>query len=157
MAVGVGDTAPDFTLPGRGGEDISLASFAGSKNVVLVFFPLAFSPVCTDQLTAIGGNAARYAGEDAQVIGISVDSHFAQSAFADALGVGDSVSLAADFEPKGAVAKAYGVYLDGPGISGRATFVIDKAGVVQGAYLTDVPTDMPDEDDYFSALGSCSV
>lgn len=156
MAVSVGDSAPDFTLRGRGGEDVRLSSFAGQRNVVLVFYPLAFSGVCTDQFTAIGENAGRYAGEDAQVIGISVDSHHAQTAFADALGIGDTVMMLSDFEPKGAVARKYGTYMEGPGISGRATFVIDRNGTVQGALLTDVPSEIPDEDAYFSALAACS-
>lgn len=156
MPVSVGDTAPDFTLRGRGGEDVTLSSYAGRQNVVLVFYPLAFSGVCTDQFTAIGDNASRYAGDDAQVIGVSVDSHHAQSAFVDALGIGDSVLMVSDFEPKGAVARDYGTYMDGPGFSGRATFVIDKNGVIQGAFRTDVPTEMPDEAEYFSALSACS-
>ena len=155
MAVDIGDSAPDFTLKTRGGDEVSLSSYRGDKNVVLVFFPLAFSGVCTEQFTAIGGNAARYAEEGAAVIGVSVDSHYAQSAFADALGVTDSVTMAADFEPKGAVARAYGTYLDGPGFSGRATFVIDKQGAVQAALRTDAPTEVPDEAEYFAALAAC--
>ncbi len=156
MAIAVGQEAPDFTLPGRGGDPVSLADYRGKKNVVLVFYPLAFSGVCTKQLTAIGGNESEYAGKDAQVIGISVDSHFSQSAFADSIGLKDTI-FAADFEPKGEVSRAYGVYLDGKGISTRATFVIDKNGVVQHADVKDVPTDVPDEAETLAALANCEV
>lgn len=156
MAVDVGQEAPDFTLPSRGGETITLSDYRGKKNVVLVFYPLAFSGVCTKQLTAIGENETRYAGSDAQVIAISVDSHFAQSAFADSLGLTDTV-MAADFEPKGAVARDYGVYLDERGISTRASFVIDKAGVVRHADVKPTPADVPDEEAYFAALATCDV
>lgn len=157
MSVDVGDTAPDFTLKGRGGEELSLASFAGRQNVVLVFYPLAFSGVCADQFSAIGNNAERYADEDAQVIGISVDSHYAQSAFADALGLSDRVRMASDFAPKGEVARAYGTYMEGPEISGRATFVIDKEGIIRDAIRTDVPSEIPDEEAYFRALAACPL
>jgi mycoredoxin-dependent peroxiredoxin len=156
MAIEVGQEAPDFTLKNTDGEDVTLSSFRGQKNVVLAFYPLAFSPVCTDQLTQMGGNGGKYADNDAQVLAVSVDSRYAQAAFAQSIGA-DSVAFLADFEPKGATSQAYGVYLDAPGISGRATFVIDKAGIVQGASLTAVPTDMPDEDAYFATLATCSV
>lgn len=156
MAIAVGQEAPDFTLPGRGGESVTLSSYRGEKNVVLVFYPLAFSGVCTKQLTTIGGNESQYADQDAQVIGISVDSHFSQSAFADSIGLKDTI-MAADFEPKGAVARDYGVYLDGKGISTRATFVIDKSGVVRHADVKEVPTDVPDEADAIAALATCEA
>lgn len=156
MALAIGDEAPDFTLPSRDGETVTLSDFRGKKNVVLVFFPLAFSGVCTKQLTAIGQNEAQYAGADAQVIGISVDSHFSQSAFADSIGLKDTI-LVADFEPKGAVAKEYGAYLDERGISTRASFVIDSKGIIQHADVKDAPVDVPDEDAYFAALASCPV
>ncbi len=156
MAASVGQEAPDFTLPSRGGETITLSDYRGAKNVVLVFYPLAFSGACTKQLTEIGENEARYAGADAQVITVSVDSHFSQSAFADAIGLKDTV-MAADFEPKGAVARSYGVYLDERGISTRASFVIDKAGIVRHADVKPTPADVPDEEAYFSALAACDV
>ena len=157
MPVEVGQQAPGFTLKSGDNEDVSLKDFKERKNVVLVFFPAAFSSFCTDQLTAVGANEARYASERAQVIGISVDNRHANKAFAQQLGLTDTILLS-DFEPKGAVAREYGVYLEGPGLSGRATFVIDKAGVVQYRALTDAPTEIPDEEAYFSAgLAACTV
>jgi peroxiredoxin (alkyl hydroperoxide reductase subunit C) len=156
MPIEVGREAPDFTLKDGANEDVALSSFRGRKNVVLVFYPLAFSSVCTRQLSQIGEHEARYAGEDAQVIGVSVDSRYVQRRFAEDLGLRDTILLA-DFEPKGATSRAYGVYLDERGFSGRATFVIDKAGVVRSASLTDEPSQMPDEEGYFQALAACNL
>jgi mycoredoxin-dependent peroxiredoxin len=156
MAVEVGQPAPDFTLKDQDGNDVTLSSFRGQRNVVLVFFPLAFSPVCTRQLTAVGGQEARYAGADAQVLGISVDSRWAQKAFAEALGLEDA-RLLADFEPKGEVARRYGVYLDERGYANRASFVIDGSGVVRHAEVMTSPGDIPDEEASFAALAACSV
>ena len=156
MAIEIGQEAPDFTLKDPAGEDVTLSSFRGSKNVVLVFYPGAFSGVCTTQLTEIGRHEDRYAAGDAQVIGVSVDSRHSQGRFAEDLGLTDAVLLA-DFNPKGAVSRDYGVYLEEFGFSARATFVIDKAGVVRGISLTDNPGQIPDEQEYFQALAVCGV
>jgi mycoredoxin-dependent peroxiredoxin len=156
MAIEVGQEAPDFTLKDTENRDVTLSSFRGDKNVVLVFYPLAFSGVCTRQLTEIGEHERRYAEGGAQVIGVSVDSRYAQTRFAEELGLRDTILLA-DFEPKGAISRRYGVYLDERGYSGRATFVIDKAGVVRGASLTETPAEIPDEEDYFRALAVCNI
>jgi peroxiredoxin len=156
MGVEVGEPAPDFTLKDQDGNDVTLSQFRGRQNVVLVFFPLAFSTVCTRQLTAVGGHENRYAGADAQVLGISVDSRHAQKAFAESLGLTD-VRLLADFEPKGAVARRYGVYLEERGYSNRASFVIDRSGVVRHADVMQSPGDIPDEEASFAALAACTV
>jgi mycoredoxin-dependent peroxiredoxin len=156
MAIEIGQEAPDFTLRDPAGEDVTLSSFRGSRNVVLVFYPLAFSSGCTRQLTDIGAHESRYAESDAQVLGISVDSRYSQGRFAGELGLEDTILLA-DFEPKGAVSRSYGVYRDDLGFSGRASFVIDKAGVVRGVSLTDNPGQTPDEEEYFRALSACAV
>jgi mycoredoxin-dependent peroxiredoxin len=156
MPIEVGQEAPDFTLKNPANEDVALSSFRGRKNVVLVFYPLAFSSVCTRQLTQIGEHEARYAGEDAQVVGVSVDSRYVQGRFGGELGLRDTILLA-DFEPKGAVSRAYGVYLDERGYSGRATFVIDRSGVVRSASVSDALSEIPDEDDSFRALAVCNL
>ncbi len=156
MAIEIGQEAPDFTLKDPAGEVVTLSSFRGSKNVVLVFYPLAFSGTCTRQLTDIGAHESRYAEDDAQVLGISVDSRYCQGRFARDLGLADTILLA-DFEPKGAVSRSYGVYRDDLGFSGRASFVIDKAGVVRGVALTENPGQTPDEEEYFQALSACAV
>lgn len=150
MAIEVGQEAPDFTLKDSANEDVTLSSFRGRKNVVLVFYPAAFSGVCTTQLTEIGAHESRYADRDAQVIGVSIDHHHAQDAFSRSLGLKDTILLA-DFEPKGAVSRLYRVYIDRTGLSGRATFVIDKSGVVRDSALTETPRDIPDEEGYFAA------
>ncbi len=155
MAVEVGQEAPDFTLKNQLGDEISLSSFRGDKNVVVMFYPLAFSGTCTTQLTGVSHREEEYSEEQAQVLGVSVDSHHAQAAFKASLGLTDTMLLA-DFEPKGAVARAYGVYLDERGHSGRAIFVIDKAGIVRRAEFTR-PPDVPDEDAALAALNACNT
>jgi peroxiredoxin len=153
MAVEVGDTAPDFTLPDPDGAEVSLSDFRG-RNVVLVFYPGAFSPVCIRQLAGVGASEGRFAGSDAQVIGVSVDSRYSQGRFAADLGLRDTILLA-DFHPKGEVARRYGVWMEGPGFAGRGTFVIDRRGVVRGVHLADNPGLIPDEEDYFRSLAAC--
>lgn len=155
MAIEVGQEAPDFTLKGPDNENVTLSSFRGQTNVVLVFFPLAFSGVCTTQLADIGRHESRYADSDARVLGISVDHHYAQKAFGDSLGLG-ATTLLADFEPKGAVAREYGVYMEDKGFSTRASFVIDRDGIVRHA-VVNAPRDIPDEDAYFAALSVCNL
>lgn len=156
MAVEVGQEAPDFTLKNPDNEDVTLSSFRGRKNVVVVFYPLAFSGNCTTQMTQVRDSAGRYSHSEAQVLGISVDSRYVQGRFAQELGLTGAILLA-DFEPKGAVSRAYGVYRDQNGFSGRASFVIDKGGIVRGVSLTDNPGQIPDEEEYFAALAACSV
>lgn len=154
MTIEVGQEAPDFTLKGPGGEPVTLTSFRGKKNVVLMFYPLAFSSTCTTQFTSVRTHEGRYAGEDTQVLGVSVDGHHAQAAFARSLGL-DGTLLLADFEPKGEVARAYGVYRDQAGHSGRATFVIDKEGIVRRADVAP-PGELPDEGAALAALAACN-
>ncbi len=155
MAVDVGHEAPDFTLTSQTGQDVTLSSFRGAKNVVLVFYPLAFSGGCTKQFTEIGANEGRYADVQTQVLGVSVDSFHAQAAFARSLGL-DATLMLADFEPKGAVAKSYGVYRDVRGHSARATFVIDKQGIIRHADIP-VPPEIPDEDTIVAAVNTCNA
>lgn len=119
---------------------MSLADFAG-RRLLLVFYPLDFSPVCTDQLTAYREIVPELDEAGVEMVGISVDSAFAHAAFREKLGV-DTVLLA-DFEPKGKVASDYGVYLDGAGIAARALVLIDGDGVVEWVYETDTPADIP--------------
>jgi peroxiredoxin (alkyl hydroperoxide reductase subunit C) len=155
MPVEVGQEAPDFTLKNQAGEHVTLSSFRGAKNVVLMFYPLAFSGVCTRQFTDISAHEGRYADGQAQVLGISVDSFHGQAAFAKSLGL-DATIMLADFEPKGAVARDYGVYLDDRGHSARATFVIDKQGIVRRAEVATTP-ELPDEDAVMASLTTCNA
>lgn len=151
----VGQEAPDFTLNDERGEPVTLSSFRGERNVVLVFFPGAFSGVCTAQLTSLGGAEDRLASGDAKVLGISVDSHHTNAAFAESIGL-TRTTLLADFHPKGEVARRYGVWSEEYGVARRATFAVDRSGVVRSAALLE-PLVVPDEQTYFAALAACAA
>ena len=136
----VGAAAPDFTLPDHTGQEVSLSDFAG-KRLMLAFYPLDFSPVCTDQLAAYREIQPQLDDAGVTLVGVSVDSAFAHKAFRDSLGV--ETTLLADFEPKGAVANAYGAYLADAGHSNRSLVLIDADGKVEWVYETDTPLDIP--------------
>jgi len=122
----VGQEAPDFRLKGPGGSFYTLSEYRGDKNVVLVFFPLAFSAVCSHQLPEMQKELPRFEAADAVVFGISVDSHHSNAAFARQLGL--TFPLLSDWKHE--AAKAYGVLLPQAGYTSRVTFVIDKAGTI---------------------------
>ncbi len=129
MAVEVGSQAPDFTLKDYNKQDVSLSSFQGEKNVLLVFYPFAFSGTCTGELCQVRDELADYTNADVQILGVSVDSPFALKAWAEQQGY--TFPLLADFWPHGEVAKSYGVFNEGAGMALRGTFLIDKQGVVR--------------------------
>src|ERR1700737_4884880 len=131
MAIAVGQPPPEFTLKDQNQKEIKLSDFAGKRNVVLMFYPLDFSPVCTNEHACFVNGLKQYEKLDAQVLGLSVDSVWAHKAFAEKMGI--SYPLLADFHPKGAVADKFGMYLSEKGITGRAIAIIDKAG--KGACL----------------------
>jgi peroxiredoxin len=146
MAIAVGTKAPDFNLKSKqasGIVDVKLSNNLGKKNTVVLFFPLAFTGVCTTELCDVTAGLAQYTGLNAEVIGISVDSPFAQEAWAQKEKIG--ITLASDLNKT--TTKAYDVVfpmLAGVGdTSARAAFVIDKAGVVQYAEQTATPKDLP--------------
>jgi peroxiredoxin len=124
----VGGPAPDFELPNQFGEPVRLSSFRG-QNVVLVFYPFAFSGICTGELCEIRDNLASFEDSNAVVLAISVDSKFSLRAYAEKEGYG--FDLLADFWPHGAVASAYGVFDHQSGMARRGTFIIDPAGIVR--------------------------
>ena len=124
----VGDAAPDFELLNQFGEPVRLSELRG-RNVVLVFFPFAFSGICTGELCEIRDNLALFEDADAVVLGISVDSKFAQRAYAEKEGY--AFDLLADFWPHGAVAEQYGVFDAESGMAKRGTFIIDAGGIVR--------------------------
>ena len=146
MPIAVGTKAPDFTLKSKdanGLRDITLSANFGKKNTLVLFFPLAFTGVCTQEFCDVSQGLGAYAGLDAEIIGISVDSPFAQEAWAQSKGI--TVPLVSDLNKT--VTKAYGVEF--PGLAGigdtsaRAAFVVDKNGVVQYAEQTPTPKDLP--------------
>ncbi len=152
MTVGVGETAPDFELMDQGGAVVKLADFRGERNVVLVFFPLAFSGICEGELCSIRDELADLAeSDDVQVLAVSVDSMFAHRAWADQQGY--KFPLLADFWPHGAVAKAYGVFEESRGVAKRGTFVIDKSGTVRWSVVNGIP-DARDTGEYRAALAA---
>ena len=134
--VTVGQQAPDFTLKNQEQKEINLSSLRG-KNVVLAFYPLDFSPVCSKEHACFHDDLKQFEGLNAQVLGISVDSAWAHKAFAEHLKI--HYPLLADFHPKGAVADKYGLYLADKGITNRATVIIDKEGIVRYVKVYDIP------------------
>ena len=146
MAITVGSKAPDFTLKSKqasGLVDVKLSDNFGKKNTVLLFFPLAFTGVCTQEMCDITAGLNAYKGLNADVIGISVDSPFAQDAWAQKEKIG--ITLCSDLNKK--TADAYGTLLpdlNGLGaVSARAAFVIDKGGVIQYSEQTPTPKELP--------------
>jgi glutaredoxin-dependent peroxiredoxin len=146
MAIQVGSKAPDFTLKSKTtgtATDVTLSNNFGKKNTVLLFFPLAFTGVCTSEMCDVTAGLKNYSDMNADVIGVSVDSPFAQEAWAKQEKIG--ITLASDLNKK--TSEAYGVLL--PDLMGfgstaaRAAFVIDKNGVVQYAEQTPTPKDLP--------------
>jgi peroxiredoxin len=153
MSVEVGSEAPDFTLRDENNEELKLSSLRG-RNVVLVFYPLAFTSLCTKELRDISEAADMYAAAGAEVIGISVDSPWTLKAFKRDEHI--KARLAADFHPKGAVARQYDAYIEDAGIATRATFVIDKDGKVAHKVVTN-PGQGRNQEEYLEALANCPV
>lgn len=141
MAISVGAAAPDFTLKDQNQKEVKLSDFKGKKNVVIVFYPLDWSPVCTNEHACFVNDMKKFGQLEAEVLGLSVDSVWSHKAFADKMGIG--YSLLADFHPKGAVAEKFGTYLGDKGITGRAIAIIDKGGKVAWFKNYDIPV-VPD-------------
>jgi peroxiredoxin (alkyl hydroperoxide reductase subunit C) len=146
----VGSTAPDFALPNQHRVLVSLSGFRGRKHVVIAFHPLAFTPVCSAQVQTYERERPELDARDAHVLAISNDAGPSKKAWADSLG-GVSYDLLSDFHPHGAVADRYGVLRD-DGLSERALFLIDKAGIVRWTRLYDIP-EHPDFGDLLRELG----
>jgi peroxiredoxin len=155
MALSIGTSAPDFTLKSKSSgemKDVTLSANYGSKNTVLLFFPLAFTGVCTQEFCDITAGLGQFTGLNADVIGISVDSPFAQEAWAKQERI--TIPLVSDLNK--ATIKAYDVVF--PNLAGigdtaaRAAFVIDKKGVIQYAEQTATPKDLPDFEAVKAAL-----
>jgi peroxiredoxin len=149
-ALVAGARAPDFTLPSTEGEKVSLRDFGG-RPVVLVFYPADWSPVCGDQLALYNEILPLFDEYNAQVLGLSVDGLWCHKAFAENRNL--RFPLLADFEPKGAVARAYGVYDASSGQSRRALFVIDAGGTIRWSYVSPAGVN-PGADGVLRALDS---
>jgi peroxiredoxin len=149
--IAVGETAPDFSLRDQDGNEVSLSDYRG-RRLLIVFYPLDFSPVCSDQLSVYQEVKGEIEAQGVEMIGISVDSHWAHRAFREKLGI--ETTLLADFEPKGAVAKAYGSFLDKAGMANRTLVLIDPEGVVEWTYESPSPGESPGANVIFDALAS---
>ncbi|MFO7724222.1 MAG: redoxin domain-containing protein [Oceanipulchritudo sp.] len=154
MALAKDTKAPTFTLKRKtpeGLEDVSLSDNFGEKQTVLLFFPLSFTSVCQNELCSVSGGLEAYSDLDAVVWGISVDSPFAQEAFANSAGI--DMPLLSDFNKD--VATAYDVLYDLLGLRGvakRSAFVINKEGIITYSWSSDDPKQLPDFDEIQEAL-----
>ena len=137
MALQPGDTAPDFTLPSTVNEKVTLSDYRGKKSVILLFYPLDFSPVCSVETKQCAEMLPTKGAGDVEVLGVSIDSLWSHKAFAAQQGI--TYPLLADFHPKGAVAEKYGVYLPEKGISARTAFIIGKDGKIKQVVPSDIP------------------
>jgi len=149
MGIAVGQAAPDFTLQNQDKQEVKLSDFAGKKNVVLMFYPLDWSPVCTSEHACFVNEMKSFETLDAEVLGVSVDSVWSHKAYAEKMGI--KYSLLADFQPRGAMADKYGAYLPDKGITGRAIVIVNKAGKIAWIKNYDIPV-VPDLAEVAAAL-----
>jgi peroxiredoxin len=126
MALAIGSAAPDFELVNQHGEKVSLSSFKGKKNVVVLFYPFAFSGICTGELCALRDDLSSFQNENVELVAISCDPMYANKVFAEQEGY--KFQVLSDFWPHGAIAKAYGVFEESRGCATRGTFIVDKDG-----------------------------
>jgi peroxiredoxin len=148
-----GSPAPDFTLPSTPDQKLSLSDFRGSP-VILAFYPADWSPVCGDQMALYNEVLPEFRRYGAYLLGISVDGAWCHSAYREHRNL--HFSLLADFEPKGEVARKYGVYRKGEGVSERALFVIDGEGVITWSYVSPIAVN-PGADGILNALENLSA
>ena len=146
-----GQPAPDFTLRDQDGKKVTLSALRG-QTIVLVFYPLDWSPGCTDQLNIYQEVLDEFRAQGAELYGISVDSAFSHHAFREHLGL--EFSLLADFEPKGEVARKYGMYISERGTNERGFVVIDPDGNVKHSHKSPSPLEIPGANLIFDALAA---
>ena len=147
--IGVGDEAPDFTLRDQNNEEFTLSSYRGEKAVLIVFYPLAFTGICTGELCIVRDDMPTFENDDVITVSISVDSVYAHKIFSEREGY--DFPLLADFWPHGGVAQAYGVFNDVAGIANRGTFLVDKDGIVRFAEMNQ-PGQGRDADEWRAAI-----
>jgi peroxiredoxin len=152
MAIEVGSKAPDFELKDNHGRTVRLSDFVGggdARNVVLVFYPFAFTGVCTGELCALRDELPRFVNDDVQLLAVSNDSIHTLRIFAEQEGF--AYPLLSDFWPHGEVSRAYGVFDEAKGCAVRGTFIIDKEGVVRWSVVNALP-EARDLNEYIKAL-----
>jgi len=151
MPIEIGQEAPDFALKDQNGTVRRLSDLRGSKHVVVVFYPLAFSGICTAELCELRDDLPSFESDEVTTMAVSVDSPYVLRAFADRQGY--QFTLLSDFWPHGGTAKAYGVFNQERGYANRGTFIVDKQGVVR--YLTvHQPAEPRDPEEYRKALAA---
>jgi peroxiredoxin len=151
MTLTIGSPTPAFELPNQPGEKVSLASFKGKKNVALLFYPFAFSGICTGELCAIRDDMNSFQNENVQLLAISCDPIFSQRAYAEKEGY--KFPVLSDFWPHGVVSKAYGVFEEARGCAIRGTFIIDKEGILSWQVVNGMG-DVRNILDYKSAIAA---
>lgn len=151
MAPEVGTEAPDFTLKDQNNQEVTLSSFRGERNVLVVFYPFAFSGICTGELCAVRDDLPSFQNDDVQILAVSVDHAFTLKAWSDAQGY--QFPLLADFWPHGKVSQDYGVFNAERGFALRGTFLVDKTGIVQFAEVNG-PGEARDQDAWKKALAA---
>jgi peroxiredoxin len=154
MTVEVGSEAPDFTLNDYNKQPVQLSSFRGDKPVLLVFYPFAFSGICTGELCQLRDEFADYDNKGVQVLGVSVDTPFSLKAWAEKEGY--QFPLLSDFWPHGEVAQAYGVFNSDAGLAVRGTFLIDTSGVVKFAEV-NAPGEARDQQGWKKAVAELTA
>jgi peroxiredoxin (alkyl hydroperoxide reductase subunit C) len=147
--IAVGDEAPDFTLRDQNNEEFTLSAFRGDKAVLIVFYPLAFTGICTGELCRVRDDLPTFQNDDVQVVTISVDSTYSHKIFSEKEGY--EFPLLSDFWPHGGVAQAYGVFNDKTGFANRGTFLVDKTGIVRFAEMNS-PGEGRDADEWVAAI-----
>ena len=148
-----GTPVPEFVLKTADGEDFTQDDLKG-KTTILVFYPFAFSPVCTDQLQVYEEALPELAAQGAVMYGVSTDATYSQTAFKDKLGI--TIEQLSDFEPKGAASKALGAYFEPAGMTNRALVIVGPDGVVAWSHLADSPGDLPGVNLIFDGLQAVS-
>ena len=151
MPIEVGAQAPDFVLKDQNNQEVRLSDFRGVRNVLLVFYPLAFTGTCQGELCEVRDNLSSFVNDEVQLLAISVDSPYAHKVWADREGY--DFPLLADFWPHGEVARAYGVFREANGIANRGTFLVDRDGIVRFAEMNE-PGQARDQDAWRKALAS---
>lgn len=137
MTLDIGQPAPDFTLKNQHGESISLSGFRGKQHVVIVFYPFAFSGVCTGELCEIRDTIVDFTDASAGILAVSCDPMYSLRAFSDRDGL--KFDLLSDFWPHGEVSSAYGVFNEELGCAGRGTFIVDRDGILRWQVENEMP------------------
>ncbi len=154
MTLDVGTTAPDFTLKDQNNQEVTLSSYQGKKNVLLVFYPLAFTGTCQGELCQVRDELPKFENDDTAVLAISVGASPSHKVWAAEQGY--TFPLLADFWPHGAVAQTYGVFNEATGFANRGTFVIDRSGVIQFAEMNG-PGEARDQSGWDKALSALTA